>query len=186
MAILTVIIYTTVLLTAVLYSGGLTLNAIFGVDLRLAVWLVGIVAGFYTTWGGLKAVAWADLFLGLALLVGGLIIFGLGLDACGGWDGLRVGERRQAAHGVAGGSPESALDRGGFRDVDRDCLLLRTEPVHRAAEPGGPIAARRPARRHLRRGALVVGAVCHRDAGHHGRATLRRRSWPGRTRRFRP
>ncbi|MCL4176408.1 MAG: sodium/solute symporter [Verrucomicrobia bacterium] len=85
MAILTVIIYTTVLLTAVLYSGGLTLNAIFGVDLRLAVWLVGIVAGFYTTWGGLKAVAWADLFLGLALLAGGGIIFALGLDACGGW-----------------------------------------------------------------------------------------------------
>jgi solute:Na+ symporter, SSS family len=85
MAILTVIIYTTVLLTAVLYSGGLTLNAIFGVDLRVAVWMVGLLAGIYTTWGGLKAVAWADLFLGLALLVGGLIIFGLGLRACGGW-----------------------------------------------------------------------------------------------------
>ena len=85
MAILTVIIYTTVLLTAVLYSGGLTLHAIFDLDLRVAVWLVGLLAGLYTTWGGLKAVAWADLFLGLALLVGGLIIFGLGLDACGGW-----------------------------------------------------------------------------------------------------
>jgi solute:Na+ symporter, SSS family len=85
MAILTVIIYTTVLLTAVLYSGGLTLHAIFGVDLRVAVWLVGLLAGLYTTWGGLKAVAWADLFLGLALLGGGLIIFALGLDACGGW-----------------------------------------------------------------------------------------------------
>jgi solute:Na+ symporter, SSS family len=85
MAILTVIIYTTVLLTAVLYSGGLTLHAIFGVDLRVAVWLVGLLAGLYTTWGGLKAVAWADLFLGLALLGGGLIIFALGLNACGGW-----------------------------------------------------------------------------------------------------
>jgi SSS family solute:Na+ symporter len=33
----------------------------------------------------LKAVAWADLFLGLGLLIGGLIIFTLGLNACGGW-----------------------------------------------------------------------------------------------------
>ena len=86
MAILTVIIYMTVLLTAVLYSGGLTLNTIFGMDLKLAVWVIGIVAAVYTTFGGLKAVAWADLFQGLALLVGGLLIFGLGLHACGGWE----------------------------------------------------------------------------------------------------
>lgn len=85
MAILTVVIYMTVLLTAVLYSGGLTLNKIFGMDLTLAVWVVGLIAALYTTWGGLKAVAWADLFQGLALLAGGLIVFGLGLHACGGW-----------------------------------------------------------------------------------------------------
>jgi SSS family solute:Na+ symporter len=85
MAILTVIIYMTVLLTAVLYSGGLTLKTIFGMDLTLAVWAIGLVAAVYTTLGGLKAVAWADLFQGLALLLGGLLIFGLGLSACGGW-----------------------------------------------------------------------------------------------------
>ena len=85
MAILTVIIYVTVLLTAVLYSGGLTMNTIFGMNLKLAVWTVGFVAAIYTAIGGLKAVAWADLFQGLALLVGGVIIFALGLHACGGW-----------------------------------------------------------------------------------------------------
>ena len=85
MALLTVAIYMTVLLTAVLYSGGLTLNTIFDVDLRTAVWAVGLVAAVYTTFGGLKAVAWADLFQGLALLAGGLVVFGLGLHACGGW-----------------------------------------------------------------------------------------------------
>jgi len=86
MALLTVIIYVAVLLTAVLYSGGLTLETIFGMDLHLAVWLIGAIAAIYTTWGGLKAVAWADLFQGLALLAGGLTIFGLGLHACGGWE----------------------------------------------------------------------------------------------------
>ncbi len=86
MALLTVVIYMTVLLTAVLYSGGLTLNKVFDMDLTLAVWVVGLIAALYTTWGGLKAVAWADLFQGLALLAGGLIVFGLGLHACGGWN----------------------------------------------------------------------------------------------------
>ncbi len=86
MAILTVAIYVTVLLTAVLYSGGLTLRTIFGMQLRHAVWMIGAIAVIYTAWGGLKAVAWADLFQGIALLVGGLLLFVLGVRACGGWE----------------------------------------------------------------------------------------------------
>jgi SSS family solute:Na+ symporter len=45
-----------------------------------------LIAAGYTVWGGLKAVAWADLFQGLALLAGGVTIFFLGLHACGGWE----------------------------------------------------------------------------------------------------
>lgn len=86
MAVITVVIYVAVLLTAVLYSGGLTLNKVFDVDLTKSIWLIGLVAAVYTVWGGLKAVAWADLFQGGALLVGGLVIFFLGLKACGGWE----------------------------------------------------------------------------------------------------
>lgn len=86
MAIITVIIYVAVLLTAVLYSGGLTLKTIFGFSLVKSIWLIGLIAAAYTAWGGLKAVAWADLFQGLALLAGGIIVFFLGLKACGGWD----------------------------------------------------------------------------------------------------
>ncbi len=85
MALTTVVIYVAVLLTAVLYSGGLTLRTIFGFSMRQGVWLIGLIAAAYTVWGGLKAVAWADLFQGLALLAGGVIIFFLGLHACGGW-----------------------------------------------------------------------------------------------------
>ncbi len=86
MALITVIIYATVLLTAVLYSGGITLRTVFGMGLTPAVWMIGLIAAVYTTWGGLKAVAWADLFQGLALLAGGMVTFFLGLKACGGWD----------------------------------------------------------------------------------------------------
>lgn len=85
MAIITVVIYVAVLLTAVLYSGGITLRTIFGLKLTYGVWLIGLIAATYTVWGGLKAVAWADLFQGGGLLIGGIIIFFLGLKACGGW-----------------------------------------------------------------------------------------------------
>lgn len=86
MALTTVVIYVAVLLTAVLYSGGLTLRTIFGLKLTQGVWLIGLIAATYTVWGGLKAVAWADLFQGLGLLVGGVVIFFLALSACGGWE----------------------------------------------------------------------------------------------------
>ena len=86
MAVLTVVIYAVVMLPAVLYSGGVTLRAITGMELTRAVWLIGLLGAGYSTIGGLKAIAWADLVQGLALLAGGMLIFFLGLDAIGGWD----------------------------------------------------------------------------------------------------
>ena len=86
MAILTVVIYAVVMLPAVLYSGGVTLRAITGMELTKGVWLIGLIGAGYSTVGGLKAIAWADLVQGLALLAGGMLIFFLGLNAIGGWD----------------------------------------------------------------------------------------------------
>jgi len=86
MAVFTMIIYVAVTITAVLYSGAIALATIFGMHLVAAVWAIGVVAALYTTWGGLRAVAWADLFLGTALIVGGLVTLYLGLDAVGGVD----------------------------------------------------------------------------------------------------
>ncbi len=84
MAIYTVIIYVFVTTATVLYSGALTIETIFGIPLSQAVWLVGLIAAVYTIWGGLKAVAWADLFQGAGLILGGLLTLILGLSAVGG------------------------------------------------------------------------------------------------------
>jgi len=84
MALYTLIIYVAVTITAVLYSGGLTLYTIFGIKLTHAVWMIGAVAALYTAWGGLKAVAWADLLQGSGLLIGGLVTMILGFIAVGG------------------------------------------------------------------------------------------------------
>ncbi|MFC1607877.1 solute:sodium symporter family transporter [Candidatus Latescibacterota bacterium] len=89
MAFYTMVIYIAVTISAVLYSGGLTIHTIFGMNLTGAVWLIGIIAALYTTWGGLKAVAWADLFQGSALIIGGLCVTVFGLMAIGGPGALR-------------------------------------------------------------------------------------------------
>jgi SSS family solute:Na+ symporter len=88
MAIYTMVIYVGVTITAVLYSGALTLHTIFDLPLATSVWIVGLIAAVYTTWGGLRAVAFADLFQGSGLLVGGLLTTGIGLWAIGGWGRL--------------------------------------------------------------------------------------------------
>lgn len=84
MSIYMIVIYVAVTMAAVLFSGGLTLHTIFDMDLTKAVWLIGGIAALYTTWGGLKAVAWADLIQGSALIIGGLFVTFAGLRAVGG------------------------------------------------------------------------------------------------------
>ena len=86
MAFYTMVIYVGVTISAVLYSGGITIFTIFDVDITTAIWGIGITAALYTTWGGLKAVAWADLFQGSALIIGGAIVLVFALIAVGGID----------------------------------------------------------------------------------------------------
>jgi SSS family solute:Na+ symporter len=109
--------YVLVIISAVLYAGALGLDTIFGDVVRswyaetpwlqqtgiaewlgsnwvliASVWFIGLLAGVYTVWGGLKAVVWADLINGLALIAGGALItflaFGTLVSQLGGGDVL--------------------------------------------------------------------------------------------------
>ncbi|MBM3311459.1 MAG: solute:sodium symporter family transporter, partial [Candidatus Aminicenantes bacterium] len=85
MAVYLVVMYVAVSIAAVVYTGALALHTIFDMNMVKAVWLIGVIAAVYTIWGGLKAVAWADLFQGSALIIGGVVTLILGLKAVGGW-----------------------------------------------------------------------------------------------------
>ncbi len=85
MAVVTVAIYVGVLLTAVLYTGATALDILLGIPMGRGVWIIGAIGTLYAATGGLKAIAYADLIQGCALLAGGMIVFFLGLHASGGW-----------------------------------------------------------------------------------------------------
>ena len=85
MAVVTVVIYIGVLLTAVLYTGATALDVLLGIPMSQGVWIIGAIGTLYAATGGLKAIAYADLIQGLALLAGGMTVFFLGLHASGGW-----------------------------------------------------------------------------------------------------
>ena len=84
-AVITVVSYAFINLAGVMYSGGLALHAMFGINLWLAVAILALVAGVYTIAGGLASVVWTDLLQAILLLGGGLLVFVLGLKEIGGW-----------------------------------------------------------------------------------------------------
>jgi SSS family solute:Na+ symporter len=84
MAVFMMVGYVGVAMAAVLYAGAQPLAVMFDIDLVTGIWIIGLVAGAYTVYGGLKAVVWSDLLQGAALLLGGALVLVLGLSKAGG------------------------------------------------------------------------------------------------------
>ncbi|MEA1996068.1 MAG: Na+/glucose cotransporter, partial [Gemmatimonadota bacterium] len=105
-AIVTVVSNIVAFLAAVLYGGGLALHKLFGWDLWFAIAALGLVAGSWAIYGGLRSVAWTDLFTVIVMIAGGLMVTVLGLYMLSGDShslvhGFRVMiERNQAGSGV--------------------------------------------------------------------------------------
>ena len=131
-AVVTVISNVVAFLAAVLYGGGLALVNLFGDaithvtgpmaarihgsgltaeimaawNLWFAIIVLGIVAGSWAIYGGLRSVAWTDFFTVIIMIVGGLMVTILGLYDLAGPDGSLVEgwrimiDRNQASSGV--------------------------------------------------------------------------------------
>jgi len=105
-AIVTVISNVVAFLAAVLYGGGLALNSLFGWGLPFSIVLLGVVAGSWAIYGGLRSVAWTDFMTIIIMLIGGFVVTLAGLYDLSGSahsliEGIRVViERNQADTGV--------------------------------------------------------------------------------------
>jgi solute:Na+ symporter, SSS family len=84
MTVFMMLAYVFVALATVLYSGALAIEAIFGISTLKGIWIIGLLAGLYTIYGGLKAVAWSEMLQCIMLLLGGLLVTVLGFQALGG------------------------------------------------------------------------------------------------------
>ncbi|MBP5531337.1 MAG: solute:sodium symporter family transporter [Lentisphaeria bacterium] len=88
------IIYATVLLPVILYSGALGLLGILDMKsltgiqndsalLWMMIWLVGLIGAAYALFGGLRTVVVSDTFNGIGLLIGGFMITFFGIAFIG-------------------------------------------------------------------------------------------------------
>lgn len=80
-AIMWLLVYVFVNLTSVTYLGALAMNKILGVDLWYGIIALAAVAGLYSIYGGLTAVAWTDVIQVIVLVGGGLVTTYLALEA---------------------------------------------------------------------------------------------------------
>lgn len=92
MAVATMVILVGVPTASVIYSGAKVITvffhgtSVFGLDLSnitVASWIIGLCAAVYVYVGGLKACAWTDLVWGVALILGGLVVLVLAMQALG-------------------------------------------------------------------------------------------------------
>lgn len=104
MSFLLLLMFVFVTTVAVVYSGGVALRTFFGDifmnkwglsdagALKLSIWLIGMCAVVYTAFGGLRAVLWADLIQGAALILGCAVVMFFTFHAMGGWSAAMAHE----------------------------------------------------------------------------------------------
>lgn len=103
-ALVTILLNVFNFMAAVLYTGGLAIEQLFGWDIVVAIIVLGVVAGMWSVYGGLSSVAWTDTFNLVIMLLGGSAVVYFGLNALGSdsvTDGFRIMlERNQAEDGI--------------------------------------------------------------------------------------
>jgi SSS family solute:Na+ symporter len=88
MAIFWLALYVLVNLTSILWLGATAVSTVTGMDIQYAIIALGVFAGAYALYGGLKAVALTDIVQVTLLVAGGLIISWIALGRIGGDAGV--------------------------------------------------------------------------------------------------
>jgi len=91
MAVFWLGVYIFVNLTAILWLGATAVHTVTGMDVQTAVVCIGVFAGAYALYGGLKAVALTDIVQVSLLVLGGLIISYIALNQVSNGAGIVAG-----------------------------------------------------------------------------------------------
>jgi len=91
LAVFWILVYIFVNITAVIYLGALAMERIIGIPLIYGIIGFSFFSALYSLWGGMKAVAWTDVFNVLVLVFGGLLTTFLAVSALGGGNGFMAG-----------------------------------------------------------------------------------------------
>lgn len=127
LAIFWILVYIFVNITAVIYLGALAMERIIGVPLIYGIIGFALLSALYSLWGGMKAVAWTDVFNVIVLILGGLITTGFALNALSDGHGIFSGFSQLLERApekfhmiIEKGTRQVPDGTGGFKDAFRD------------------------------------------------------------------
>jgi SSS family solute:Na+ symporter len=83
-AVCSLVLWIVAQMAVVMLAGGKAMKGMFGIDERLTIVCLAVLAGSYTIYGGLVSVAWTDFLQFVVMMLGGLIVTVIGLDKVGG------------------------------------------------------------------------------------------------------
>jgi len=89
----------------VFYTGGYAMEKMWGFNRIGAVWMLAVLTGAYTIYGGMVSVAWTDFFQCILLMGGGIFVFFAGMHRLN-WDFSAVLGEGQRARLIAPQSHE--------------------------------------------------------------------------------
>lgn len=122
------------LLPSVLYGGAVAFNGLFNFSeifhisywttIWILVWFMGTVGAIYSLLGGLRAIAFSDVMLGLAMFTGGLLLPWFGLRYLGGGSIMQGLEVVLSSHTEHLNSIGSATDSVPFSTIFTGMLLV--------------------------------------------------------------
>lgn len=95
-AVLSVFIYVFINLAGVLYSGGFAMGQFLGLNSYVCVLILVAVVGFFSIYGGMASLASTSVLQAIMLLVGGIVLFSLGLAKVEGGLSAIIGEGERA------------------------------------------------------------------------------------------
>jgi SSS family solute:Na+ symporter len=89
LSIFSLIAYVLTKVSVTVYAGGIVISSILHIDFWFGALLTVVLTGFYTVLGGMRAVVYTEALQTIVLVLGAATLTIVGLNAVGGWSGMR-------------------------------------------------------------------------------------------------
>ena len=89
LSVFSLVAYVLTKVSVTVYAGGIVISSILGIDFWSGALVTVVLTGIYTVLGGMRAVVYTEAMQTIVLVIGAGTLTVVGLNAVGGWDGMR-------------------------------------------------------------------------------------------------
>jgi solute:Na+ symporter, SSS family len=90
LSVFSLLAYVLTKVSVTVYAGGIVISSILQIDFWFGALITVILTGIYTILGGMKAVVYTEALQTMVLIIGAGTLTFIGLDAVGGWSGMKA------------------------------------------------------------------------------------------------